>query len=263
MVQSEFTPSLTLLRSQFIQYMLLTPTYTNILNVYAFCNTHDITWGTKGDETPAKLPSANVRPDGKVDVALPQDDNDLDAQYAAELRAFSTPAPPVVEKRSEAQSQEDYYKGFRSTVVLVWIVCNFTLGAVVLNSAGFDRIEVDKNKKNQDSTNKKASIYMAVILWSVAGLSFFRFLGMVWFLFVRMVSAPLLLCWMSADETVPWRLMTMKVYNSMRFVRCFIPFFLLAFLYSWGVTCYNNGVHGSSFVELMYVLYIYMTFGCT
>jgi chitin synthase len=29
--------------TSFIQYLLLTPTYLNILNVYAFCNTHDIT----------------------------------------------------------------------------------------------------------------------------------------------------------------------------------------------------------------------------
>ena len=32
-----------------VAMLLLTPTYINILNVYAFCNTHDITWGTKGD----------------------------------------------------------------------------------------------------------------------------------------------------------------------------------------------------------------------
>ncbi|CRK22982.1 hypothetical protein BN1708_017994, partial [Verticillium longisporum] len=30
--------------TSFVQYMLLTPTYINILNVYAFCNTHDISW---------------------------------------------------------------------------------------------------------------------------------------------------------------------------------------------------------------------------
>src|SRR5689334_12250407 len=43
--------------TSFVQYLLLTPTYINILNVYAFCNTHDITWGTKGDDKAEKLPS--------------------------------------------------------------------------------------------------------------------------------------------------------------------------------------------------------------
>ena len=40
----------------FVQYIILTPTYINVLNIYAFCNTHDITWGTKGDDKAEKLP---------------------------------------------------------------------------------------------------------------------------------------------------------------------------------------------------------------
>lgn len=28
--------------TSFVQYMLLLPTYVNLLNVYAFCNTHDV-----------------------------------------------------------------------------------------------------------------------------------------------------------------------------------------------------------------------------
>ncbi|KAG2236413.1 hypothetical protein INT48_008395, partial [Thamnidium elegans] len=33
--------------TSFLQYFLLTPSYINILNTYAFCNTHDVSWGTK------------------------------------------------------------------------------------------------------------------------------------------------------------------------------------------------------------------------
>ncbi|KAI5299227.1 hypothetical protein KEM56_003411, partial [Ascosphaera pollenicola] len=130
------------LLTSFIQYILLTPTYINVLNIYAFCNTHDITWGTKGDDKPEKLGSANIKPDGKLDIELPQDDGDLNAQYDAELAKFATKPPKEESKPSEQDKQEDYYRGFRSAVVLVWIVCNFALGAVVLNTAGFDRIEV-------------------------------------------------------------------------------------------------------------------------
>lgn len=32
-----------------LQYFLLLPSYICTLQVYAFCNTHDVTWGTKGD----------------------------------------------------------------------------------------------------------------------------------------------------------------------------------------------------------------------
>ncbi|KAL1998895.1 hypothetical protein VTN02DRAFT_5408 [Thermoascus thermophilus] len=171
--------------TSFLQYLLLTPTYINVLNIYAFCNTHDITWGTKGDDKPERLPSAHLKPGGKVDVNIPQDDGDLNAQYDAELAKFAMKPPKEERKVSEEEKQEDYYKGFRSAVVLVWVFCNFALGAVVLSAAGLDRFNGQDPEK---ADNERATIYMAVVLWSVAGLSIFRFIGAVWFLIVRMVS---------------------------------------------------------------------------
>lgn len=173
----------------FIQYVILTPTYINVLNIYAFCNTHDITWGTKGDDKAEKLPSANVKPGGMVDVLIPQDEGDLNAQYEAELKRFATKAEKEVQVLSVADKQEDYYKSFRSNVVTVWMLTNFILVAVVLNVAGFQRIIVDGS--DQDPTapqQQNSTIYLTVILWSVAGLSLFRFIGACWFLVVRLVS---------------------------------------------------------------------------
>lgn len=171
--------------TSFIQYLLLTPTYINILNVYAFCNTHDITWGTKGDDKAEKLPSANLKPGGKVDVNIPQDDGDLNAQYDNEMRMIATKPIKEVRVVSEAEHQEDYYKGFRSAVVLVWMFCNLALAAVVLAVGGLQSVKVG-NK--QTTGAQRSTIYMAVVLWSVAGLSLFRFCGAVWFLVVRLVS---------------------------------------------------------------------------
>lgn len=174
---------------KFFQYLLLTPTYVNILNVYAFCNTHDITWGTKGEDKPEKLPTANLKPGGKVDVDIPTDDTDLNKQYENEMKLISAKAIKEVKKPSASEKQEDYYKGFRSAVVLAWILSNFALAAVVLNAAGFDRISIahgDTSREDQ-LILQKSTIYMAVVLWSVAGLSAFRFLGAVWFLIVRLV----------------------------------------------------------------------------
>jgi chitin synthase len=165
--------------TSFIQYLLLTPTYINILNVYAFCNTHDITWGTKGDDKAEKLPSATLKPGGKVDVNIPTDDGDLNAQYEAEMRKIITKAPPEKREFSASEKQEDYYKGFRSSVVLFWLICNFGLCAVVLSTAGLERISTTSNEE-------KSGIYLAVVLWSVAGLSAFKFIGAMWFLIVRM-----------------------------------------------------------------------------
>jgi chitin synthase len=165
--------------TSFMQYLLLTPTYINILNVYAFCNTHDITWGTKGDDKAEKLPSAMLKPGGKVDVNIPTDDTDLNAQYEAEIRKILVKAPAEKRVPSASEKQEDYYKGFRSIVVLFWIVCNFGLVAVVLETAGLDLITAS-------TTTSRSTIYMAVVLWSVAGLSLFKFVGATWFLIVRM-----------------------------------------------------------------------------
>jgi chitin synthase len=205
----------------FVQYIVLTPTYINVLNIYAFCNTHDITWGTKGDDKAEKLPSANVKADGKIDVLIPQDDGDLNALYESELQKFSVKAPKEVNKVSDAERQEDYYKGFRSTVVLVWIFCNFALAAVVLSAAGVNRIEV---KQNEDTLDNKTTIYMAVVLWSVAVLSLFRFIGAIWFLVVRMVNAPTCI-------RLSGRLLTMELVSrrligipSHHFIRALISF---------------------------------------
>src|SRR5277367_5237709 len=64
--------------TSFIQYLLLSPSYVNILyipcvlhlmnsNVYAFCNTHDVSWGTKGDNTmKTDLGVVKVGTDNKV-----------------------------------------------------------------------------------------------------------------------------------------------------------------------------------------------------
>ncbi|CAG8980952.1 hypothetical protein HYALB_00003811 [Hymenoscyphus albidus] len=170
--------------TSFAQYLLLTPTYINILNVYAFCNTHDITWGTKGDDKAEKLPSATLKPGGKVDVNIPTDDQDLNAQYEAEMRKIVSKAPEEVREISASEKQEDYYKGFRSRVVIFWLLCNFGLVATVLSTAGLSRLSTGKDAEAQETL--KSDIYMAVVLWSVAALSAFKFIGAMWFLVVRM-----------------------------------------------------------------------------
>ena len=162
---------------------MLTPTYLNILNVYAFCNTHDITWGTKGDDKPEKLASVNLKPGGKVDVDIPDNDGDLNAQYDDQMKIIAQKAPKEVKTLSAEDKQQDYYKGFRSGVVLVWIFSNLVLAAAILST---DIDDLDVSNKNQ-TEEQRAIIYMQVILFSVAGLSAFRFIGAMWFLILRLV----------------------------------------------------------------------------
>ncbi|KAF1849058.1 glycosyltransferase family 2 protein [Cucurbitaria berberidis CBS 394.84] len=171
--------------TSFIQYLLMTPTYINILNVYAFCNTHDITWGTKGDDKPEKLPSVTTKADGKADIQAPTDDADLNTQYETELRVFSTKWKEEKKVVSAGDKQEDYYRGFRSGVVLFWMFCNLGLSALVLQAGGLE-LTVSNPDEAQKKQTQAATIYLAVVLYSVAGLAAFRFTGAMWFLVVRM-----------------------------------------------------------------------------
>lgn len=127
--------------------------------------------------------------DGKADMNVPTDDKDLDEQYDAEIKVLAEKFVPEPEKPKPEQVQKDYYAGVRSCVVLAWMFSNFALAATILNSAGLDRASLDAEKSAQE----RSKIYLAIVLWSVAALSAFRFLGASWFLILRMVSTLLVL----------------------------------------------------------------------
>lgn len=127
---------------------------------------------------------------------VPTDDKDLDEQYELEMHTLTVKPEKKEEVASESQKQKDYYAGFRSCVVLGWMFTNFALAAGVLNTAGLDRLTAD----DAATETKRSQVYLAVVLWSVAGLSAFRFLGCSWFLILRMVSLRfnihLCICWL-------------------------------------------------------------------
>lgn len=131
------------------------------------------------------MPTAVVKPSGGIDVAIPADDKDLNSQYEAELVSFSKKYTPEKKIFTPSEKQEDYYKGFRSAVVLAWMFCNLALAAVVLNTAGLGQLTLDSD--DDIVQTQRSLIYMSVVLYSVAGLSAFRFIGSFWFLVIRLV----------------------------------------------------------------------------
>ena len=66
--------------------------------------------------------------------------------------------------------------------MLFWIGCNVALVAAILGSGGNSTLTL----AGSTDTKAKATTYLLVVLWSVAGLSAFRFVGAMWFLIVRM-----------------------------------------------------------------------------
>jgi chitin synthase len=103
------------------------------------------------------------------------EDADLNALYNAGLEKFANPAPPEVKQPNQQDEQEDYYKGFRSAVVLFWMFCNAVLIAVVLKSGGLSRLSVRKSDDEERRKSQLVEIYLKVVLWSVVSISRFLF----------------------------------------------------------------------------------------
>ena len=148
------------------QYFALLPSYICTLQVYAFCNTHDVTWGTKGDNViHTDLGAARVSGKGgtTVELEMPSEQLDIDSGYDEALRnlrdRLEAPRDPV----SDAQQQEDYYRAVRTYMVVAWMVANGILAMAV--SEAFNSADVGDN------------FYLKFILWSVAGVAIFRALG--------------------------------------------------------------------------------------
>ncbi len=126
--------------TSFPQYMLIMSSYVNILNVYAFSNWHDVSWGTKGSDKADALPSASTTKaaDGKAAIIEEPDkpQADIDSQFEVTVkRALSPYDPPKV---VETKTLEDSYKSFRTRLVTAWIFSN-TLLSVVITQDSFDK----------------------------------------------------------------------------------------------------------------------------
>jgi chitin synthase len=85
----------------------------NILSTYAFANTNDISWGTKGSDT-VENDLGTVKGHGnEVEVELPAHQHDVDAAYGEALDNLRVKKPVAVVKAKstseEEQGRKDYY----------------------------------------------------------------------------------------------------------------------------------------------------------
>ncbi|OJJ95373.1 hypothetical protein ASPACDRAFT_36126 [Aspergillus aculeatus ATCC 16872] len=163
--------------TSFPAYMAVQSSYINILNVYAFSNWHDVSWGTKGSDKADALPSAKTTKenDGKEAVIeeIDKPQADIDSQFEATVKRALTPYVPPVEK--EEKSLDDSYKSFRTRLVTFWIFSNALL-AVCITSDGVDKFGFT------NSATTRTSRFFQALLWSNAVVALFRFIGACWFL---------------------------------------------------------------------------------
>ncbi|KAI6084828.1 glycosyltransferase family 2 protein [Hypoxylon rubiginosum] len=156
------------------QYFVLLPSYICTLQVYAFCNTHDVTWGTKGDNVMKTDLGGAVGKGSTVELEMPSEQLDIDSGYDEALRNLRDRVEVPQAGTSESQMQEDYYKSVRTYMVVIWMVANAILAMAVSETYGYK--EVGSN------------FYLTFILWAVAALALFRALGSTTFAIINAVN---------------------------------------------------------------------------
>ncbi|KAF9448778.1 glycosyltransferase family 2 protein [Macrolepiota fuliginosa MF-IS2] len=164
--------------TSFIQYLLMAPSYIAVLNVYAFANVHDVSWGTKGDnKVSTDLGVVKTAGDKKeVEVTVPTNEKDISALYEDAIHVLNTKPPKVESKPDAGTQQEDYYRAFRTNVLLAWTLSNALLAAIITAT------------NDNTSANSAVNGYMAFLLYSVAGLAFIRFVGSTTYMVVRLFA---------------------------------------------------------------------------
>ncbi len=157
-----------------VQYFMLLPSYICMLQVYAFCNTHDVTWGTKGDNVMRTDLGGAVGKGSVVELEMPSEQLDIDSGYDEALRNLRdrVEVPPAAV--SESQLQEDYYKSVRTYMVVSWMVTNAILAMSMSEVYSGESIG--------------SNFYLRFILWAVASLALFRALGSLAFLLTHFIN---------------------------------------------------------------------------
>jgi chitin synthase len=116
---------------------------------------------------------------------------DLNIIYDEALQGISRKEEMVVKEPSKSDLEmkdKDSYAAFRSYVVLCWMFCNAALVAVVLNAGGLNRLAVKKQVVEEGAPTASVIIYLKIVLWSVAWLSGFKFIGAMVYRIKRIVS---------------------------------------------------------------------------
>ncbi|KAI0729316.1 glycosyltransferase family 2 protein [Fomitopsis betulina] len=169
--------------TSFPQYLALAPSFTNVLNVYAFCNLHDVSWGTKGSDKAEALPSVSSKKTKDADVVVEdvsRNKEDLDAHFKETVTRAVTKLEVVEE--IEKPTMDDENKTFRTRLVAFWMLTNATLAVSIDNLNGLSSGDAETDDAD---LRKKQNMYFAVILYSTFGLAAVRFTGCLYYFFKR------------------------------------------------------------------------------
>jgi chitin synthase len=142
--------------------------------------------GTKGsDEKAEEVPVVVSLENGisSAIVDLPVNQHEIDQHYTNFLTALSTPKNIGKKRQVSNVSQEDYFRLFRTRVVLFWIVSN----AVLIGCMTVDQVSIHLGFV-QDHDGNNINPFLVFIFWSVAFLSVFRLAGSLIYIISRKAS---------------------------------------------------------------------------
>ncbi|KAK7696039.1 Chitin synthase, class 7 [Cerrena zonata] len=162
--------------SSFIQYLLLAPSFTNVLNVYAFCNLHDVSWGTKGSDKAEALPSVSSKKGKDPATAVVEDTVRNKEDVDAHFKETVTRAVTKLETKEEIEkpTMDDENKTFRTRLVSFWMLTNGGLAIAIQNLNG---LSSGDETTDEAHLRAKQSVYFSIILWSTFGIAAVRFTG--------------------------------------------------------------------------------------
>lgn len=162
--------------TSFFQYLCLAPSFTNVLNVYAFCNLHDVSWGTKGSDKAEALPSVSSKKGKAEDTAVVEEATRNKEDLEAHFKETVTRAVTKLEVKEEIEkpTMDDENRTFRTRLVAFWMLSNAGLAIAIENING---LPTDNEAADEAALHHKQNIYFSVILWSTFGLAAVRFTG--------------------------------------------------------------------------------------
>ncbi|KAF8529171.1 glycosyltransferase family 2 protein [Hysterangium stoloniferum] len=171
--------------SSFVQYLLLAPSFVNVINVYAFCNLHDVSWGTKGSDKVDALPSVSSKKTKEDQPAVVEDvtkvQEDVDSAFKETVQRAVTKIK--VQEAIEKPTLDDENKTFRTRFVAFWMLTN---GALVVSIENLNGVPNENDLKgDEERLIQKQNLYFEVILWATFGLSVIRFFGCLFYFFKR------------------------------------------------------------------------------
>ncbi|KAF8482206.1 chitin synthase-domain-containing protein [Gautieria morchelliformis] len=174
--------------TSFVQYLLMSATYINILNVYAFANLDDISWGTKQEGViDTDLGSVIQDKESRVDLEVIAEPSDVNSAYLEVLHNLRV-RKPVVKPQSgsnvteQVQKAKDYYASIRTNVLLTWVLSNGVLCLAMLSGGDLS------GTFSGTTGSTKVRAYMLFVLTFVALTSIIRLLGSTSFLIVRVFT---------------------------------------------------------------------------